>query len=202
MTKKRNTLADDRNPWDKQPYETEKQFVRFEHYLAIGPGRTVEELCIGLNRSGDKISIHTLRQACAQGLWTKRAEAWDSNELQITNREMQRWRTQAVKRQKTVANAIIAKAVQALQHLDVTDIGARDVVHLLKLAFDTERQIMGQPTQIVALTGPTGGPIQTEDLTQLTPEQRRQRLADISDELAKRAGTNTDDDNNRPNNVA
>ena len=71
------------------------------------------------------------------------------------------------------------------------DLEPVDIVRFLKLATDLEVRALGDPHQTIAVTGPAGGPIVTEDITGLTDEERRVRLREVASELARRAGLQT-----------
>jgi predicted RNA-binding protein len=94
-----------------------------------------------------------------------------------------------INRHQKIAGTLTMKALTALRNM--TELDPPDVIRFLKLATELEKQALGEPNQTIAVTGPSGGPIVTEDITALSTEERRVRLKDIASELARRAGMQT-----------
>jgi len=181
-------LATDRDPWDRQPNESAKQYGRFTCYRDLGRIRTLTQVHKILTASGDTLKYGTLRQTAYEFRWTTRVETWDISQDQADREQLIAERRDMIKRHRSVASALLTKAIQALQIIPVAEMEPADVARYVKLATDIERIAIGEPQRSIALTGPTGGPIQTEDLTNLTAEERRSRLAEIVSELSRRAG--------------
>ena len=68
-----------------------------------------------------------------------------------------------------------------------------DIVRMLRLAAQIEANALGMPGETVAVTGPAGGAVLIDDLSNLTPDERRARMGELAAELAGRAGTPLDD---------
>ncbi len=188
------TLDATRDPWERQPGETPKQFGRLSVYLGLGRVRTLKMCVRALNAKGDPITHRTLQQVAWENRWTERAEAYDLDQDQIDRQQLLADRRDMIDRHRKVAGALLSKAISALGQIPPELLDASDVVRLVKLATDLERTSLALPKEHVALTNATGGPVQTEDLTSLSGEERRVRLAEIAAELARRAGTTGDDD--------
>jgi hypothetical protein len=186
---KRIDLTNDRDPWDRQQYESVKQYARFAFYRDLGRLRTLTQVHKVLTASGDTLKYGTLRQTAYEYRWTSRAEAWDLSQDQVDRERLIVERRDMIKRHRSVAGALLAKAINALNIIPVAEMEPADVVRYIKLATDLERIAIGEPQRTLAVTGPSGGPIQTEDITHLTREERRARLAEIADELVRRAET-------------
>jgi hypothetical protein len=194
MARKRLNISPDKDPWDRQPTETARQYGRFAFYRDIGALRTINHVHKLLTETGDHIKPDSLRQTAYEHRWAERAQAWDISQAAADRERLIVERRDMIKRHRSVASALLAQGVKALRSIKPEDMSPADVVRFLKLGTDIDAAALGQPQQTVAVTGPSGGPIQTEDVALLTPEERRVRLAEIAAELARRAGVDTDED--------
>jgi hypothetical protein len=194
MTRGPITLDATLDPWERQPGETARQFGRLTVYLDLGRVRTLKMCVRALNSKGDTVAHRTLQQIAWERRWTERAEAYDLDQDNTQRQQLITDRRDMVERHRKVAGALLSTAISALKQIPTHLLDAGDVVRLVKLATDLERTTLALPKEHVAVTGPTGGPVQTEDLTNLSGEERRARLAEIAAELARRAGTASDDD--------
>jgi hypothetical protein len=194
MARDRLTLASDRDPWERQPRESPKQYARFEFYRDFGRLRTLTQVHKILTAAGDTLKHDSLRQIAYEYRWGDRAEAADLAQDQAERERLIIERRDMIKRHRNVATALLAKALTALQKIPIDAMAPADIVRYVKLATDIERTAIGEPQRIVAVTGPAGGPVQVEDISTLSPEERRTRLAEIAAELARRAGTDTEED--------
>jgi hypothetical protein len=194
MPRNRLTMNPDYDPWDRQPSESAKHYGRFGYYRDMGPTRTVNKLHKMLNELGDKIKPDSIRQAAWEHRWADRAQAWDIAQQEADRERLVAERRDMIRRHRSVSSALMTQALKALRAMRAEDMSPRDVATWLKLATDIERVALGEPQHTVAVSGPAGGPIQTEDVSAMDPEQRRRRLAEIAAELARRAGIDADDD--------
>jgi hypothetical protein len=67
----------DPKPWYRQPDETEMAFDRYRRYLALGPGRSLDQLVEALTAAGMPASLARLRQLAKRHRWDERATAYD-----------------------------------------------------------------------------------------------------------------------------
>lgn len=192
--RKRLTISEDTDPWEKQKNESTKQYGRFVFYRDIGRLRTINQVHKLLTETGDNIRPDSLRQAAWENRWSERAQAWDIAQDEADRERLILERRDMVRRHRSVASALMTQAGKALRAMKPEEMTARDIVAMFKLATDIERLALGEPQRTVAVSGPAGGPIQTEDVTKLTAIERRARLAEIAAELARRASDDTDDD--------
>lgn len=188
------TLDATRDPWERQAGETARQYGRLTVYLGLGRVRTLKMCVRALNERGDSVAHRTLQQVAWEHRWTERAEAHDLAQDETARQQLVADRRDMVDRHRGVAGVLLTKALSALKLIPPNLLDPSDVVRLIKLATDLERTALALPKEHVALSGPSGGPIQTEDLSGLTGEERRSRLSEIAAELARRAGTTGDDD--------
>jgi hypothetical protein len=184
------TLTNDREPWERQNTESPRMFARFTCYRDLGDTRTLNAALEIINATTSKaISKGTLHQISCQYRWTERAESYDNAASAAERTRLLKLRRDMIERHRKLAAGLTSKAVDALRSLAAADLEAVDITRFLTVAADLERKALGEPTERVALSGPTGsGPVQFEDMGRLTPEQRRVRLGQIASELARRAG--------------
>jgi hypothetical protein len=185
------SLDPGREPWDQQPRETSKQYERFLRFRDLGRMRSLTTVNKVLTGIGDELTYGTIRVQSHTYRWTERAQAWDRHQDEIDRESIIKARRDMINRHQKIAGALTKKALTALRVINDGDLDPADVVRFLKLATDLEVRALGEPNQTIAVTGPAGGPIVTEDITALTDEERRVRLKDIAAELARRAGLQT-----------
>lgn len=186
-----------RDPWDQQPRESSKQYERFLRYRDFGRMRSLTGLNKMLTEIGDELTYGTIRVQSHLYRWTERAQSWDRRQDALDHERITQARREMIDRHQKLAGALTKRALTALRVLRDADLDPVDVVRFLKLATDLEVRALGEPSQTIAVTGPAGGPIVTEDVTHLTDEERRVRLKEVASELARRAGlrtTETDDE--------
>jgi hypothetical protein len=186
------TLDPARHPWEQQPRETDKMFGRFLLYRNLGRRRSLTALAKVLTECDDKLTYGTLKYHSHRYQWTPRAQAYDANQDQQEADHLADLRRKLVEDHITISKGLLAKALAALKDLHSKDIEPADMVRMIKLATDLTVRALGEPTHTIAVTGQAGGPIQTEDVTNLDPAQRRARLREIAEELARRAATADD----------
>lgn len=184
-------LDPSRDPWDQQPRETARQYERFLRYRDLGRMRSLTGLNKMLTEIGDELTYGTIRIQSHLCRWTERAQSWDQRQDELDRDRVTKARRDMIDRHQKIAGALVKKALGALRVLGDTDLDPVDVVRFLKLATDLEVRALGEPHQTIAVTGPAGGPIVTEDITDLTDDERRIRLKEIATELARRAGLST-----------
>lgn len=183
-------ITTDREPWEKQNAESPRMYARFTAYRDLGDTRTLNSALEIINAtSGKKITKGSLHQISCIYRWTERSEAFDSAQSAAERQRLLMLRRDMIERHRKLAAGLTGKAVEALKQLKPGELEAVDITRFLNTAADLERKALGEPTERVAITGATGsGPVQMEDLSRLSPDQRRMRLGQIAAELARRAG--------------
>jgi hypothetical protein len=191
-------LGVDREPWDRQPGESNRQYSRFRVFMELGRTRTLKQAVEILHGIGDtSVAYRTLMQYAYEYRWTERAESHDRAQDQLEAQRLITLRTEMYQRHRRIAGALQAKAVAAMQRIKAEDLTPLDVVRFIRYGVQIEANALGEPTVTTAVTGPGGGPIVVDDMSRLTPEERRSRLLAISAEIARRAGAsalNEDDE--------
>lgn len=191
-------LGMDREPWDRQAGESNRQYSRFMVFDELGRMRTLKQAVEMLHGVGDAgVSYRTLMQYAYENRWTERAEAHDRAKDQQELQRLLQLRTEMYSRHRRLASGLLAKAVTALASLQTADMSALDIVRFIKYGADLETRALGEPTAVHQHQGPSGGPVQVDDMSHLSPGDRAARLQQISAELARRAASaqlNEDDE--------
>lgn len=190
-------LAVDREPWDRQPGESNRQYSRFLIFRDLGRMRTLKQAVEMLHGVGDtSVQYRTLQQYAYEYRWTERAESHDFAQDQLEAAQLLQQRRDMYARHRKLASGMMAKAVAALQGLQASDLTPLDIVRFFKYSTDIEVRALGEPTQIHQQQGPGGGPVMVDDMSNLSPEDRAARLNAIAAELSRRANASatTDDD--------
>lgn len=188
-------LDPDRDPWDKQPGESDRMYSRFRSFMELGRGRTLKQAAEILHTLGDQVSHRVLQQYSYEKRWTERAEAFDRDQDRLEREKLLTLRREMLARHRKLAGGLMAKAVNRLQQLPVSELSPLDVVRFVRAAAELELRALGEPERTVGVSGPNGGPVLVDDFGQYTPAERRARLEQIATELARRAAMHdTDDD--------
>lgn len=180
-----------RDPWDQQPRESSRQYERFLRYRDLGRMRSLTGLNKLLTGIGDELTYGTIRVQSHLYRWTERAQSWDRRQDELDHERVMQARRDMIDRHQKISAALAKKALAALRSIQDAALEPADVVRFLKLATDLEVRALGEPNKTIAVTGPSGGPIVTEDITNLTDDERRIRLKEVATELARRAGLST-----------
>jgi hypothetical protein len=181
-------LADDREPWDRQSGESNRQYSRFRVFMELGRTRTLKQTVEMLHGIGDdKVAYRTLMQYAYEYRWTERAESHDYAQDQLEAAKLLRLRQEMYARHRKIAGTLQAKAVEALKEVSPEDLTPLDIVRMIRYGTQIEATALGEPTQITQVSGPAGGPVLVDDMGRLTPEERNARRLALSAELARRA---------------
>lgn len=188
-------LDSQRDPWEQQPGESDLMFSRFRTYLELGRTRTLTQAAEILTSTGDVAKLRGvyIRTISSQFRWSQRVGAWDREQDRLERERLVEQRRDMIRRHRAIANDLTAKAKAALGKVKIEKLTPLDIVRMLRLAAQIEAAALGLPSDTVAVTGPAGGPVLLDDLTGLTDEQRRDRLAELGREVMARAGAPLDD---------
>lgn len=170
-----------REPWERQPGETERSYAHFALYRDLGRIRTLAQAAetLALNPS-------YLRGVAAAAQWADRAAAWDREQDRLFGERAAVQRRDMATRHAKLATAFLAKVAARLRDLEPADLTPADLAKWTDMATKLERAAYGEPTATVAVTGPAGGPLEVYDYSSLTAEQREARLTALRDELTRR----------------
>jgi hypothetical protein len=188
-------LAADRDPWEQQDDESDRMYSRFDAYLRLGRARTLTNAAEILTSTGDDAKLHGvyIRELSSRYLWVQRTGAYDREQDRIERERLIEERRDMIRRHRMIANDLTAKAKTALGNLAAEKMTPLDIVRFFRLATVVEANAYGMPGETVAITGAGGGAVLVDDLSAYTPEERRERLAEIARELGSRAAAPVDD---------
>lgn len=164
-------------PWERLTGESAKAFEAFVLYRDAGTDRSLAKVARTLGKSTTLVERWSARDA-----WVLRVEAWDVEQDRLWRRQQLASRAEVGKRHLRIANAMQDRLVRALASLDVATMSARDIGYWLEVSAKVQRQALGQGDH-VAVTGEGGAPI---ELTHLSPDEARARLAEVSAEISRR----------------
>jgi hypothetical protein len=164
-------------PWERLIGESKQSFEAFCVYRDLGAERTLRETAEKVKKSSTLIERWS-----AKHHFVARAEAWDLEKDRLWRATQVASRREVGRRQLQIANAIQGKIIGALQSLDPSKMNARDLAYVLDVTVRVQRLALGQGEKI-EVTGADGGPLQFEELS---PEQARERLADVAAEVTRR----------------
>ena len=189
------TLRTDIQPWERQePKETELMYSRFLVYRDLGPEtdrlrQTVEVL----NATGDKLTYGTIKDYSSCFRWASRAAAWDRYIVQADRARMVKLRREAIDEQRKVARELRSRALSGMELIPAEDMSPADVVRYADLAFKIEKSIFEEysPARVGVAED---GVEEVADISSWSPAERRRRMEQLSQELAKRAARAVDDD--------
>lgn len=190
------TLRSDINPWERQePKETEKMYSRFLVFKDLPPevDRLRQTLEI-LTTTGDNITYGTIKEYSSAFRWSARAAAHDRYMAQADRGRMIKRRRKIREDQIKTASALRSKAVEALHRIDLDDLSPQDVVRFIELSWKIERsifdEVIGEHIEAVG----ESGKVVAQDISTWSPQQRRQRMEVLREELTRRATRAVDDD--------
>jgi hypothetical protein len=189
----RITLADDgRDPWDRQPGESEKKHAYFQTYLQLGrtrtPKKTVEKLNEQAREAGAKeLSRRTVQEDSYRHRWAERAAAFDRHmDAQWSKAVIEHGRRMVQEHLKT-GRQLLAKAEKALEVITAEEMSPADAAKFIDLYSKLTRVALGEPETSVSVSGPKGGPVQITAVP--GDEQAREaQLRAASLEVAQRLG--------------
>lgn len=185
-------LGGDRPGWERQDGESQLHYSRFALYRDMGPERTLKQLHENLKATGATITLAWLYQISSLYRWDDRIRAWDAEQDRLLLALTAKKRRDMAERHARLAMAMMGKATQALSAVDPKAMTATELVKMVEAAARIERIALGQPEATIGVSAPDGGPVGVVDYTSLSAEQRRERLAELAREAARRAGVAPD----------
>jgi hypothetical protein len=163
MSKEKEDLINDRDPWDQFPGEAVRAFARFERYRLLGPGRSIWKLSKVENpknaqRSGANGNLYAL---AIRNRWKERAEAWD---LELIRRDREEFEAKRKRSKDSRIDALeghLEALVLALNNLQPDKARFSDVTEGLTQITKALREEFGESTKAsVEVTGANGAQVQ------------------------------------------
>lgn len=134
------TLAPDREPWARQPKESEKQYLAFQAFLALDPPRTVQKLA----QTSDKGSASHLYQWSSRNHWVQRTEHYDGWLQRRHMDELHEQRVEMNKRHAQLAKAMSAKVAARIQTLQPDELSPGELGRWMSILSMVERLALGE----------------------------------------------------------
>lgn len=121
-------------PWERQKGESEKAYEAFSLYLKLGAERTISAVVKELKKSRSLIDRWKDRWD-----WEERVREYDNDNERKAKKEAEKGLREMYTRQVKVAMTMQAKALKALDMLDVEAMSPKDIKEYIKIATDLER---------------------------------------------------------------
>lgn len=121
-------------PWERQKGESEKAYEAFSLYLKLGAERTISAVVKELKKSRSLIDRWKERWD-----WEERVREYDNDTERKAKKEAEKGLREMYTRQVKVAMTMQAKALKALDMLDVEAMSPKDIKEYIKIATDLER---------------------------------------------------------------
>lgn len=197
-------LSPDVRAWEKQPGESHDDYERFKVYLELGDYRSLEQALEIWNATCSnprkQLTLGTIKQYSSRFRWAERVGAFDHEQWAAERRRLIKLKRDALERHRKQGVALQGKGAQALAQIPVQGIGPVEALRFITEGAKLELTALGEPTQRVAHSGPTGGPVEVVDTSAWSPEDRQRRFRELLGEMAHRTGgrstgaDDTDDD--------
>ena len=121
-------------PWERQKGESEKAYEAFSLYLKLGAERTISAVVKELKKSRSLIDRWKDRWD-----WEERVREYYNDTERKAKKEAEKGLREMYTRQVKVAMTMQAKALKALDMLDVEAMSPKDIKEYIKIATDLER---------------------------------------------------------------
>ena len=94
--------------------------------------------------------------------WQERAIVYDNEMAASITQALKDSKITALQNQAAIANNILLRAAKAIESIDPKDLSPRDIAMWADLGIKIQRQIYGEPTDIVSqeISGKNGAPLQ------------------------------------------
>lgn len=141
-------LAEDREPWERQPKEAPKAYASFIVYRDLGP------MDRSIRRAAKELGVTRLvpSRMFAQWRWEERAAAWDAERQRVFDETRKEQQETAIRSHANVSRALLTQVVRLLQIQQVKDAPdsrvMRDAALSLDKAIHHHRLALGLPTEV------------------------------------------------------
>lgn len=141
-------LDPNRDPWDRQPKETNHRYGQFVVYRDLGRARLVRQAAENL-----RVRPDYLRHVAASMLWSARAEAWDAHRDEQFDKMWLEERRRAAADDARILDGILSKIVARLRTLKPELLTPADVARLVDVAMRHRRVLYGDGPEIAIDSG-------------------------------------------------
>ncbi len=153
-------------PWDRQPGESMRWFVRFESFRLAGPRRALLPVVNTERSAARKGALRSVppswRGAVARWNWRARAEAWDAQQIAEARVADAEERQRAREEHLTLLRAYRAKVARGILRIDpeADKLWWRSATEALAMLGREFRALYDEePVRRAELTGPDGAPL-------------------------------------------
>jgi hypothetical protein len=153
---------EEKQPWDRQPYETSRSYELFCTYRDMGIKRSLRKMKAAVNGSP---SVRRLQVLSARWGWVGRSRAYDDHLEREQRAQREKERLAMHDRHAKVALLGLNVAVKGLETLLTKvqsgegTVAPGDLTRLLDTAVRVERLARGESTDSHEVSGPEGGPV-------------------------------------------
>lgn len=134
-------------PWERQEGETSKAYAAFCRYRRMDPSKRSLEASLGRDKSSGKLRY--VQDLSSKHDWVARAAAYDDYKDALVRQRLEQQRLDMAERQAAVARAMLDKAKQRIESIDLSSLLPQDVARWVDVATKTERLALGEPTDNV-----------------------------------------------------
>lgn len=157
--------------WERQPGEGPQAFKAFAAYRDSGIDgkrrslqKTAEKLT---KRDGTPYSPGTLKEWSRKHNWQIRVDAFDQEMDRQVQEELRKGRTAMLKNHVGIAQAMLAKALKAMQRIPDDELTAQDVARIVETASKLERISRGEATERTEGKQTIAGEVRTEAVLEM-----------------------------------
>jgi len=141
-------LAEDREPWERQPKEAAKAFACFVVYRDLGPmDRTVSAAARALG-----VTRTVPQRMSLQWRWEERAAAWDNDRQKQFDATRRQQQEVAIRSHENIARALVSQVARILQRQQTLATPESRVLRDAALTIDKaifhHRLALGLPTEV------------------------------------------------------
>lgn len=115
-------LGTDRELWERQTGESERQYSRFAMYRDLGRARTVKQCAELVN-----LAHGTAHNAAHRYRWRERAEVWDREQDKIFLAQLAAKRRELMDTEAKIANGVLRHVIGRLSRLQPKDVDEMDL---------------------------------------------------------------------------
>lgn len=125
----------------------------------------------------------TIRKQAEAHRWDERVAAWDAEQSRRHQARIAHQAERLARAQVDVALAMTNAVARSVQHIlqSGVPLDPSNAARWLDIAARVGRMAQQQPEQVVAVTGPSGGPVEIAEFEGLTPEEKRARATEMAE---------------------
>lgn len=131
-------FAEDRDPWDQQPWESTEQHSRFAYFLAIGRHRKYRMVAEKF-----QLSLPTVRELAWRYKWTDRAASWDRDRERDFTSKIADARLRCLHEDLEIIGNLLDVAMTQLQAKAPEDMSTSELIKLLGLCLEARATRLG-----------------------------------------------------------